>query len=136
MPHSTTLFVGLDVHKDSIAVAYVSEARDAEVVFLGHIGTRQRDIDKLIRTLTSKAKPLVFVYQAGPCRYWLYRYLTKKNLTCWVVAPSLIPKKPGTGSQPTAALPAHWPGCCGRATSPLSASPGRGRGHSRSESRP
>jgi transposase len=95
MPHSTTLFVGLDVHKDSIAVAYVSEARDAEVIFLGHIGTRQCDIDKLIRTLTSKAKPLVFVYEAGPCGYWLYRYLTKKNLTCWVVAPSLVPKTAG-----------------------------------------
>jgi transposase len=95
MPHSTTLFVGLDVHKDSIAVAYVSEARDAEVIFLGHIGTRQCDIDKLIRTLSSKAKPLVFVYEAGPCGYWLYRYLTKKNLTCWVVAPSLVPKKAG-----------------------------------------
>jgi transposase len=95
MPHSTTLFVGLDVPKDSIAVAYVSEARDAEVVFLGHSGTRQGDIDKLIRTLTSKAKPLVFVYEAGPCGYWLYRYLTKKNLTCWVVAPSLVPKKAG-----------------------------------------
>jgi transposase len=38
---------------------------------------------------------LVFVYEAGPCGYWLYRYLTKKGLLCWVVAPSLIPKKPG-----------------------------------------
>ena len=95
MPHSTTLFVGLDVHKDSIAVAYVSDAREAEVVFLGRIGTRQCDIDKLIRTLTSKAKQLVFVYEAGPCGSWLYRYLTTKNLRCWVVAPSLVPKKAG-----------------------------------------
>ncbi|MGH8588434.1 MAG: hypothetical protein ACREXX_03565 [Gammaproteobacteria bacterium] len=38
---------------------------------------------------------MVFVYEAGPCGYWLYRYLTKKRLHCWVVAPSLIPKKPG-----------------------------------------
>ncbi len=95
MPHSTTLFIGLDVHKDAIAVAYVTDAREAEVVFLGRIGTRQCDIDKLIRTLTSKAKQLVFVYEAGPCGYWLYRYLTKKKLTCWVVAPSLVPKKAG-----------------------------------------
>ena len=35
------------------------------------------------------------MYEAGPCGYWLYRYLTKKNLTCWVVAPSQIPKKAG-----------------------------------------
>jgi transposase len=35
------------------------------------------------------------VYEAGPCGYWLYRYLTQKGHVCWVVAPSLIPKKPG-----------------------------------------
>src|SRR6266850_5237379 len=93
--HSSTLFVGLDVHKDSIAVAYASEARDTEVVFLGRIGTRQCDIDMLIRKLISKAKQLVFVYEAGPCGYWLYRYLTKKKLLCGVVAPSLVPKKAG-----------------------------------------
>ena len=38
---------------------------------------------------------LVFVYEAGPCGYWLSRYLTKKGYQCWVVAPSLIPKKAG-----------------------------------------
>lgn len=95
MHHASTLFVGLDVHKDSIAVAYAREARDTEVIFMGRTGTRQCDIDKLIRTLSSKAKQLVFVYEAGPCGYWLYRYLTKKNLRCWVVAPSLVPKKAG-----------------------------------------
>lgn len=95
MRHSSTLYVGLDVHKESIAVAYAPEERGAEVVFLGTIGTRQCDIDKLIRTLTSKATQLVFVYEAGPCGYWLYRYLTRKHLTCWVVAPSCVPKKAG-----------------------------------------
>jgi transposase len=95
MRHSSTLYGGLDVHKESIAVAYAPEERGAEVVFLGTIGTRQCDIDKLIRTLTSKATQLVFVYEAGPCGYWLYRYLTRKHLTCWVVAPSCVPKKAG-----------------------------------------
>jgi transposase len=90
---SKTLYVGLDVHKDSIAVAYVPEARGAEVVALGTIGTRQCDIDKLIRKLQSKGATLVFVYEAGPCGYWLYRYLTRKGLACHVVAPSLIPRK-------------------------------------------
>ena len=43
------------------------------------IGTRQCDIDQLIRKMQSKATHLVFVYEAGPCGYWLYRYLTKKG---------------------------------------------------------
>jgi transposase len=95
MSHSSTLYVGLDVHKESIAVAYVAKDHDAEVIYLGTIGTRQCDIDHLIRKMQSKAKHLVFVYEAGPCGYWLYRYFTKKGYDCWVVAPSLIPKKPG-----------------------------------------
>ena len=95
MRHPSTLFVGLDVHKETIAGAYVSEDREAEVIFLGTIGTRQCDIDKLIRQLHAKGKKLHFVYEAGPCGYWLYRYLSKKNLKCWVVAPSQIPKKAG-----------------------------------------
>ncbi len=49
MRHSSTLYVGLDVHKESIAVAYASEERGAEVVFLGTIGTRQRDLATLVR---------------------------------------------------------------------------------------
>src|ERR671924_644652 len=95
MSQSNTLYVGMDVHKEAIAIAYVAQAHGAEVVSLGPIGTRQCDIDKLIRQLQSKSKQLVFVYEAGPCGYWLYRYLTKKGYVCWVVAPSLIPKKPG-----------------------------------------
>jgi transposase len=95
MHQSSTLYVGMDVHKDSIAVAYVAEDHPPDVIFLGTIGTRQGDIDQLIRKLQSKSPHLVFVYEAGPCGYWLYRYLTKKGHNCWVVAPSLIPKKAG-----------------------------------------
>jgi transposase len=96
---STTLFVGLDVHKESIAVANAPDIPGAEVLSLGIIGTRQCDIDKLIRKLHGKAARLEFVYEAGPCGYWLYppvsRCLTKRGLSCQVVAPSLIPRKPG-----------------------------------------
>jgi methylmalonyl-CoA mutase cobalamin-binding subunit len=66
MPQSSTLYVGLDVHKDSIAVASVAKDHDAEVIYLGTIGTRQCDIDQLVRKLQSKATHLVFVYEAGP----------------------------------------------------------------------
>ena len=95
MHNTPTLFIGLDVHKDSIAVAYAPEERSAEVTFLGPIGTRQADIDKLVRRLQSKAPRLVFAYEAGPCGYPLHRYLTCKGLDCLVLAPSLIPRKPG-----------------------------------------
>jgi transposase len=95
MKQSRTLSVGMDMHKESIAVAYVAQDHGAEVISLGTIGTRQCDIDTLLRQLQSKGQQLVFVYEAGPCGYWLSRYLLKKGYVCWVVAPSLIPKKPG-----------------------------------------
>jgi transposase len=67
MHQSRTLYVGMDVHKESIAVAYVAQDHDAEVISLGTCGTRQGDIDTFIRQLQSQAKHLVFVSEAGPC---------------------------------------------------------------------
>jgi len=95
MAQSSTRFIGMDVHKDTIAVAYVAQDHGAEVTYLGTMGTRQCDIDQLVRNMQSKAQHLIFVYEAGPCGYWCYRYLRKKDYDCWVVAPSLIPKKAG-----------------------------------------
>jgi transposase len=95
MSQSRTLFIGMDVHKDAIAVAYVAQDYGAEVMFLGSLGPRQGDLDRLIRKRQSKAKHLLFVYEAGPCGSWLSRYLSKKGYDCWVVAPSLLPKKSG-----------------------------------------
>jgi transposase len=88
------LFVGLDVHKDSIAVAHAG-GDAAPPVFVGEIGSRQVDIDQLVRRLQGKAATLQVAYEAGPCGYGLYRSLTGKGVTCQVVAPSLIPRKAG-----------------------------------------
>jgi transposase len=79
MTHPNTLSIGLDVHKESIAVAYVAQDQGAEVTSLGTMGTRQCAIDPLLRQLQSKSQHLVFVYEAGPCGYWLYRYLSQKG---------------------------------------------------------
>jgi hypothetical protein len=61
MRHASTLYIGLDVHQESIAVAYVAKAHDAEVIYLGPIGTRQADMDQLVRKRQSKANHLVLV---------------------------------------------------------------------------
>src|ERR1700756_1972344 len=95
MSQSRTLFIGIDVHKDSMAVADVAQDHGAEVTDLGTIGTRQGDMDPRIRKMPSTAKHLIFAYAAGPCGDWLYRYLTQQGDDCWVGAPSLIPQKPG-----------------------------------------
>jgi transposase len=78
-----------------MAVAYAAHDHGAEVVSLGHSGTRQRDITQLVRRLQAKSPPLVFVYEAGPCGYGLYRYVTTKGQGCWVGAPSRLPQQAG-----------------------------------------
>jgi transposase len=95
MSQLSTLYVGLAVHQESIAVASVAQDHGAEVISLGTIGTRQADIAQLPRKRQSKAKHLVFVYAAGPCGYWLHRYLRNNGDDGWVVAPSLMPTKAG-----------------------------------------
>jgi transposase len=95
MPQSSTLDVGLDVHTESIAVAYVAEDHSAEVIDRGTIGTRHADSDQLVRTLQSQAPHLVVVYGAGPCGSWLSRDLAKNGQVCGVVTPSLMPNKAG-----------------------------------------
>jgi transposase len=95
MSQSHTLFIGMDVHKDRRAVAYVAQEHGAEGTSLGPIGPRQCTIDQRVRKMPAKAKHLIFVYEAGPCGSWLYRSLTHQGDACWVVAPSLIPPKAG-----------------------------------------
>jgi transposase len=95
MHQSRTLSVGMAVHKDASAVAYGAQAHGAEVTYLGTIGTRQADLDPLVRTLHSQAHHRVFVDEAGPCGYWLYRYLSNTGYHGWVVAPARMPNKAG-----------------------------------------
>ena len=77
MSQSSTLFVGMDVHKDTIAVAYVAQDHGAEVTSLGTIGTRQCDIDHThpqdaiespTPHLSSTKRGLVAIGSIGICR--------------------------------------------------------------------
>jgi hypothetical protein len=92
MRNDTTVFVGLDVHKDSIVAAYSIGAGDIQD--LGDVGVLQRDLDRLCIRMRSKGSSLRFVYEAGPCGYAVYRHLTAKGFDCAVYAPSLIARKP------------------------------------------
>ena len=88
------LFIGMDVHKDSIEIA-IAEGVSTEVRRYGKIGGTLEAVGKTLRKLVSLGKSLQFCYEAGPCGYDLYRYLVTEGHCCTVVAPSLIPKKPG-----------------------------------------
>ena len=78
MEDDSTLYVGMDVHKDSITVAYALRSGDVEL--FGKIGTTKSDIDRLCKRLQSKARHIRVVYEAGPCGYGLYRQLIQKGL--------------------------------------------------------
>jgi transposase len=88
-----TKFIGLDVHKETIAVAVAKEGREA-AESLGTIINSPEAIGKLIRKL-GPAQNLYFCYEAGPCGYGIYRQLMATGATCMVAEPSLIPRKPG-----------------------------------------
>jgi transposase len=88
-------FIGMDVHKNSISIAIADEGRHGEVRNYGKINNNTAALEKMIRKLLSDNRDLSFVYEAGPCGYGLYHYITGNGFSCDVVAPSLIPKKCG-----------------------------------------
>ena len=88
-------FVGMDVHKATIAVAVAESGRGGEVRQLGIFPNRAEVVAKLAGRLAKDGRELSFCYEAGPCGYGLQRQLEGLGHACMVVAPSLIPSKPG-----------------------------------------
>lgn len=97
MNNDSIIFIGLDTHKSFIQVATLQEQRGAKPEHLGRIKSNKSALIKLAQQLQSKypKATLHFIYEAGPCGYWTYRLLTSLGHCCYVIAPSLIPKKSG-----------------------------------------
>jgi transposase len=88
-----TRFVGLDVHKATIAIGVADEGGQPEDH--GQIANDPSAIRKLVTRLAGAGVTLRVAYEAGPTGYALHRQLTGMGIDCVVVAPSLIPKTPG-----------------------------------------
>ena len=89
-----THYIGLDVPKDTISVALAKSGRAAPT-FYGQIASTPAALSQLVSRLATKPGALSFCYEAGPCGYGAYRQLQSMGYPCQVVAPSLIPRKPG-----------------------------------------
>jgi transposase len=88
-------FVAFDVSKMKHAVAIADGRRGGEVRFLGNISSSPGTVERLIRKLAGRYGKLHFCYEAGPTGYGLYRQIRALGHACLVIAPALIPKRPG-----------------------------------------
>lgn len=93
MDERIKFFVGLDAHKDSISVAACDASREPA----RFVGCLKPDISGLLKVLAKAGPPsqVSVVYEAGPTGFGLRRELRRRGYPCDIVAPSLIPKRPG-----------------------------------------
>jgi transposase len=87
-----TSYVGLDIHKDSVAIA-IAEGRAAPR-FIGTISPLPSELCKTLRRQRCRPESTLLVYEAGPCGYGWVRYLRKQHWRCEVIAPSRITRSP------------------------------------------
>jgi transposase len=87
-----SVYVGLDVHKETIAVAVAATGR-REPVYRGEIANTPTAVKRLIHKLSPDGEVLGVCYEAGPCGYGLHRQITAMGHDCIVVAPGLIPRR-------------------------------------------
>ena len=87
-------YVGIDAHKVDLQVALL--APDAPEPVTWTVANEARAVDRLRRKLERTASgPIACCYEAGPCGYALQRQLERGRVRCEVIAPALVPRKPG-----------------------------------------
>lgn len=95
MDNHSEVFIGLDTSKLKISVAVADGERNGEVRFFGDISAEPASVTSMVIKLAKRGAKLHFCYEAGPTGYDLHRQLVDLGHECTVVAPSLIPKRPG-----------------------------------------
>lgn len=91
-------YIGLDVHKDSIAIAYISSQSREDATYHGTSGGSsqacERALRKLIKKLNVSLQELSICYEAGPTGFVLARHLIGLGVECILCSPSKTERKP------------------------------------------
>ncbi len=95
MQQDSGVYVGLDTSKLKISVAVAEAGRDGDVRFIGDIDSTPEAVERFVVKLGKRHRRLAFCYESGPTGYGLHRQLTALGHDCVVIAPSLIPRRPG-----------------------------------------
>jgi transposase len=95
MKKYSELFIAFDTAKKKHAVAVADVGREGEIRYLGEIDSSSTAIEKVLGKLAQRYTTLRVCYEAGPTGYGLYRQICALGHECTVVAPSLIPRRPG-----------------------------------------
>lgn len=89
-----TTYVGIDTHKKDLYIAMLVGPEPKPVAW--QVANEPQAVRRLVRKLEREAPgPVKIFYEAGPCGYALQRQVTTARVSCDVVAPALIPRKPG-----------------------------------------
>ncbi len=91
----TEVYAGIDVAKLRNAVTVADGGRGGEVRFIGEVDAGDESMQRIVKRIAAGASRAHFCYEAGPTGYGLHRLITSMGHSCSMVAPSLIPKKPG-----------------------------------------
>lgn len=117
------MFVGRDVHKESIDVSLAEEGRNGEVRHDGVIPGDLEALGKVVRALRAPTRRLRVVSEAGACGFGIHRYLTAQGEECVVVNPSSLPRRSGERIKTVGGMATPWLGGIAPASSRRSTPP-------------